>query len=343
MTPNFTFDPIRRSLYSAEELLTGYDPADVRSYANSLDFRIMQEYVRAGGAQPDDYLASLMRSLHDATITQHLANVLDGKRVAAIMGGHSMARSNTPDSDYALTAQIAKGLAERGMLVLSGGGPGAMEATHLGALFAGNDEGLRKALNDFAAAGVLTLPPDQNKILAPDGTPDFKIVEEYAAWSKPAIEIWKSQGKKGAGISIPTYQYGQEPFSPFAEGIAKYFQNSIREDGLLAVATHGIVYVKGGAGTLQEVFQDAAQNYYHTFPAKQGAGYFSPMVFFGPTWSTDRPVQPLLDSLFAGSAEYKSRVLFTSSVEAAVDFISGFAPPHPNVTIAALADKPSAV
>jgi predicted Rossmann-fold nucleotide-binding protein len=63
-----------------------------------------------------------------------------------------------------------------------------------------------------------------------------------------------------------------EPISLFATHIAKYFSNSIREDGMLAVATAGIVFAPGGAGTMQEIFQDAAQNAYRTFGR-------SPMAF----------------------------------------------------------------
>jgi predicted Rossmann-fold nucleotide-binding protein len=56
-----------------------------------------------------------------------------------------------------------------------------------------------------------------------------------------------------------------EPISQFASRIAKYFSNSIREAGMLAVAAAGIVFAPGGAGTLQEIFQDAAQNAYGVF------------------------------------------------------------------------------
>jgi predicted Rossmann-fold nucleotide-binding protein len=299
----------------------------------------MREYVRAGGAQPADFLTGLMRSLHDATITQHLADALDGKKAAAIMGGHSIERSNDAKSVYAETASIARGLAENDLLVLSGGGPGAMEASHLGALFAGDDRGLQEALAYFVASGQLGLPPDASKVVSPDGTPNPDVVKEYAAWTKPAVELWEKCGRRGAGISLPTYQYGQEPFSPFPAKIAKYFQNSIREDGLLAVATHGIVYVKGSAGTMQEVFQDAAQNFYHTFPAKQGAGYFSPMVFFGSFWKDVLPVKPVLEALFSKDhrKEFDDYVRFTEDRDEAVEFISSFKPPHPNATIASLA------
>jgi hypothetical protein len=77
-------------------------------------------------------------------------------------------------------------------------------------------------------------------------------------------------------IGIPTWLYGHEPPAPFATHIAKYFANSVREDGLLAIARHGVIFAPGSAGTTQEVFQDAAQNHY----ANQGV--YSPMIMFGP-------------------------------------------------------------
>ena len=66
-----------------------------------------------------------------------------------------------------------------------------------------------------------------------------------------------------------------EPTSAFATHIAKYFTNSIREDGLLAIARSGVVYAPGGAGTEQEIFTDTAQNSLTLYKVR------SPMVFFG--------------------------------------------------------------
>ena len=73
-------------------------------------------------------------------------------------------------------------------------------------------------------------------------------------------------------LAIPTWVIAGEPISQFASHIAKYFSNSIREAGMLAVVTAGIVFAPGGAGTMQEMFQDAAQNAYRTFGR-------SPMAF----------------------------------------------------------------
>ena len=79
------------------------------------------------------------------------------------------------------------------------------------------------------------------------------------------------------------------------------FSNSEREDGLLAVAKAGIVFVPGGPGTLQEVFQDAAQNAYETY------GRSSPMVFLDPP-ADDGSVELICESTFhpaKGSSKFK--------------------------------------
>ena len=84
-----------------------------------------------------------------------------------------------------------------------------------------------------------------------------------------------AQGRLPDSLGIPTWLYGHEPPTVFATRVAKYFANSIREDGLLAIADAGVVYAPGSAGTLQEVFMDLAQNHYAT------SGWRSPMVFMG--------------------------------------------------------------
>ena len=57
-------------------------------------------------------------------------------------------------------------------------------------------------------------------------------------------------------LALPTWFYGHEPTNLFSSYIAKYFANSLREDGLLAIARHGVIYAPGSAGTVQEVFMD---------------------------------------------------------------------------------------
>ena len=76
-------------------------------------------------------------------------------------------------------------------------------------------------------------------------------------------------------LGVPTWVYADEPTGLFASHIAKYFTNSVREDGLLAIARSGVVYAPGGAGTEQEIFTDTAQNSLTLY------GVRSPMVFLG--------------------------------------------------------------
>ena len=63
-------------------------------------------------------------------------------------------------------------------------------------------------------------------------------------------------------VGVPTWFYGHEPPNVFAGAIAKFFSNALREDGLLARCTDGVVYLPGAAGTVQEVFQAVTGHYY---------------------------------------------------------------------------------
>jgi predicted Rossmann-fold nucleotide-binding protein len=58
---------------------------------------------------------------------------------------------------------------------------------------------------------------------------------------------------------------------------------------------YGAVYAPGSAGTLQEIFEDANQNFY--VPPNEGP---SPMVFLDIEgwWTTRYPVIPVLRTLF---------------------------------------------
>ena len=314
------FQPLRRSVYTPRELFDGFDPARHESWAGTRDFLTYQWFVRTGRNMPVDSDDATLRALHDSSLTFELGSLIAGRRVAAIMGGHRMSRDS---AEYLAIAQLARDLARRDMLVLSGGGPGAMEAAHLGAELARHPDA---ALS--AAVGSLSAQPDMPAIggvVRPDGSADLALVEAAHAWFAPAWELSSSLHDRTESLSIPTWHYGHEPTTPFASKIAKLFQNSIREDGLLTIARQGIVFTQGSGGTLHEVFQDAEQNFYAA-----GAEYFSPMVFLDVDyWTRVLPVVPLMNALFATASEEVRRsfgelVLVTDDIAAAAAHLDAF-------------------
>ena len=294
----------RARLYTPEEIFAGFDPATGNGYEASYDARVYRHWVATGRQYPEMIDESLARRLHDHSITEALHDEIDGDRPVAIMGGHGLERS---DPTYASIARVARALTRAGRLMLSGGGPGAMEATHLGAWFANMPD------DDAMVAAIGVLAP------RPDGAP---AGQEYAdhdwldrAWTVRDRWPLPAAGSRLESIGIPTWMYGHEPPNAFATRIAKYFANSVREEGLLAIATHGVVFAPGSAGTIQEIFQDAAQNHYASF------GPPSPMVLLGREYWTERhPVWPVLDSLSDGR-DYRDLITITDDEDEVVDVI----------------------
>jgi hypothetical protein len=166
MFAKIPFTPIRETLYSPRGLMAGLGAADYRSFARTPDFKCFAYYVRHGRSAPKDPLSSMYESLHDNSVTQATLAFLKGeKKVAAVMGGHDEPR----DSDtYAAVARMARALSRKGFLMKSGGGPGAMEATHLGALLQNEPDGaLAAALK--VLKGQQALPADAGNVITPGG------------------------------------------------------------------------------------------------------------------------------------------------------------------------------
>lgn len=259
------------SLYNKETLYTGFDFNNPDSYSKTLD-KITYDRFKEIGFETGDVTEMLARSLHDFSIRIALNEFLshfDERRIIAIMGGHGMSRQ---DPTYKQIAILSKTLAEKGYLMVSGGGPGAMEATHLGVWFAGKSN---EVLSD--AIQMLSVAPLYNDPMWLSAA--FKVFEKY-----PKTDY--------VSLSIPTWFYGHEPPTPFATHIAKLFENSLREEGLLAIAKGGIIYSQGSAGTFQEIFQDLTQNHYESY------GYGSPMIFLNKQyWTEDRPIYPLIRTM----------------------------------------------
>lgn len=299
----------RAKLYTPEELFAGFDPDVGAGYPETFDARVYRHWVGSGRQYPEMIDESLARRLHDHSITDALHQVIDGKRPVAIMGGHALERN---DPMFTAIARIARSLTRNGRLMLSGGGPGAMEATHLGAWMANLDDG---ALTD----SIDVLAP------RPAGAPDG---QEYADadWLDRAFAVrnrWPvpDTPDRYESIGIPTWMYGHEPPNAFATHIAKYFANSVREEGLLAIATSGVVFAPGSAGTVQEIFQDAAQNHYASF------GPPSPMVLLGVDyWTEHLPVAAVLDSL-SGGRDYRELITITDDENDVLERITQYERP----------------
>ncbi len=270
------YQPFRSKLYNWQELMDGYS----FKKDNSTDIKIYNHFSKQ--KYTPSINEALWQRIHDHSMDEALRDLLNfdkggmtSKKCVGVMGGHSTRRD---DPFYTKSALTAKLLTENGYLLASGGGPGIMEATNLGAYFAGKDtDDLIDAIKVLKKA-----PHYADKKFHQQA---FKILDEYP---------------KGAdSLAIPTWFYGHEPSNLFASHIAKYFSNSIREDTLLAVSLYGLICAPGSAGTVQEIFMDATQNHYGTF------NYLSPMVFLGKEhYSVKTMIYPLVQQLAWGRKYY---------------------------------------
>lgn len=313
---------IPERLYRNADLFDRWDADVIGSWAESFDGTTYLQATRRGLRSPESDEVAVDRAHHDSAVTRLLHARLwkPGCRPAALMGGHAAPRGSTV---YRTAATIAHRLSECGLTVLTGGGPGAMEAAHLGARLALTSHDLDAALDDIAADPDTRAFPLRSHELITGDAYDGDALARLHRWQVPAFRL-AAATEEGANdtVGIPTWLYGHEPPTPLATHHAKYFENSIREDGLLALAVNGIVFLPGSAGTLQEVFQDAAQNHYRSVRRT-----FSPMVFFDLDghWTETFPIKPVLEALFRD--EDQAMVCWTSDVDEAVEFIDRFVIP----------------
>eukprot|EP00211_Chloroparvula_japonica_P003418 CAMPEP_0119142372 /NCGR_PEP_ID=MMETSP1310-20130426/32508_1 /TAXON_ID=464262 /ORGANISM="Genus nov. species nov., Strain RCC2339" /LENGTH=445 /DNA_ID=CAMNT_0007133905 /DNA_START=59 /DNA_END=1393 /DNA_ORIENTATION=- len=275
---NLPFTPARGFMYRQEEL-------------QPIDDEIYRYYLREVG------LGSIVfQSLHDTSIADALGDYCEGKCVVGIMGGHSLWRHSM---EYQRVVRLCKALAELGVVVCTGGGPGAMEAANLGAyLYKRSEADVERALEiigqdrDESGANYKKEAPLQ--VLKEFGYPTFQ-----------------------PSVGIPTWFYGHEPSNMFATWIGKYFSNAMRESHLLDICTGGVIFTRGAAGTRQEIFQFACTNHY----AKPGRE--APMVFLGEEFWAEFGVYKLVQDTARGRA-YSEHLLCTDSIEKVVTHISTY-------------------
>jgi len=254
---------------------------DAVPYAGSLDAT-----AYAWSQEAPDQDAALARALHDHAIDHALLAWAGGRRLVGVMGGHALVRS---DAAYADAVRLGAGLG-RDLVVATGGGPGAMEAGNLGARLARHPP---EALTE-AVALLATVPSYHPSV---------------DAWVATARAVRERFGEGSESLSIPTWHYGHEPANLFATAIAKYFRNSTREAILLEVC--------GAGGTVQEIFQDACENYY------ADASSVAPMVLVGREhWTETFPAWPLLERLSRGRA-MEGHVHLVDTVDDAVALVRG--------------------
>ena len=260
----------RASLYTADELYAGLDAgyaatADARAYAWSRDALLTH-----------DAYATLLRAVHDDSVTDALDEWI-ARRAGRRGDGWARGRSRQP------------GLRRGGAV---GAWPRRSRLRRRHGWWArrdgGREPGRHRALRRRSRRR--RRPPGRGGVV-PAGRRRVGAARLPVRAGFPPVERPRSLG-------IPTWFYGHEPPNVFADGIAKYFSNALREDGLLARSTAGVVVAPGAAGTVQEIFQFATRLFYAApdTPAP-------PLVLLGREhWTCTLPVVALLEALGRGRA-----------------------------------------
>lgn len=267
-------------LYTPDELSKGFEAA---GFEGMYDTAVYRHFLAHGGATPD-LREALAQRIHDHGIDNALVhetgawiNDHGASSIVGIMGGHAERRGSTT---YRGAAELAWLLARSGRLVLTGGGPGVMEAANLGAYLSTHPlSTLGDAIDELAAAQ------------------DFHDGLSYTGAAIAVRGRYKAEpGLQNGGLSVPTWFFGHEPSNLFAAQVAKMFSNAVREEMILKLSRGGLVFAPGRAGTVQEIFQATTMTFYGTVE------HSGPFIFLGTQyWTRKLPIRSLLGKLLAGS------------------------------------------
>lgn len=268
--PALPFNPYRAELWTPDLLYSGLS-SGYEQCTDAVIYRWWRDSVTSRNLESE-----LACTLHDHSMTDALIETMDqlGRRnIIGVMGGHAAVRGSY---EYHRAAVLGRTLADEGAVVLTGGGPGAMEAANLGASCTRTMTDMMKDIDELSR--VPTWGPDPTE------------------WARSAHVVRTRGGYERTTLGIPTWYYGHEPPNLFATRTAKYFNNALREESLYRLSRGGIVFSPGAAGTVQEIFQSLTDNYY-----AQSSSAISPMILLGRDyWTKTLPAWPLVQQLAVG-------------------------------------------
>ena len=208
--PDFLpFKPLRAFLYTPKEL-------------SEKDSAIYKYYKETSSIS-----ARMAYALHDFSMLDAILDYAEGKTFVGVMGGHQVKRT---DPMYEQLVRLGNLIANLGFICVTGGGPGAMEATNLGAYLSSMEAARRKV--------SLTAEIDEQPSESSDDVFEYRgdehgIDEALALIRKPvdgfigeemhnveaARRVTARFGEPvgcSPSIGIPTWFYGHEPSNIFA-------------------------------------------------------------------------------------------------------------------------------